>query len=738
MPGIHSPITKPLFLLDGLVKTTGGASKLAKGQFAIVNNEAVEGGAKIISDFAGMPKTTPLKLRVGRFDNSRLRSNTAPYYETSFFTLNDLVSLKANFPKFTKQTFDDLVVGYDGINAETGIVLEEGQTTVFDVIISGQPVEVMTGICEYVVKLHFGREVGESNYDAIKRLVDRLQEFKLPYGNNLTELIDIKIVNSENLGLTGVPHTFSTLKVTDDGSSNALALVQAQYIYNVVKTKREGLVSTYTILHPSAVSLSNYAQVTYDVYAKDCANCLAGYTTYASGVVYHVTIEDDGADLSTTVDDLPGTVSGSIVKLGQDGGVGTYSLVTDDAITDAEKTTFLTASAVKGTATIKEIGDVVAICADQTSTSIAWVDGQTCYASTEAYTIQLKDNDCGATRLTELQSAFPNLTIVEGKATGKATRTATITGSSGNASIVVAGVTYTTAYNTSPTQTATDFVTSHAPAILVATGAVVTSAGEVITIKDDLVSFPEVTAVAGGLTETIGALTLEVTATEGGCQRVYSTTVSTNIVCDECDSMFLQEFNSNAPKGFDFAEWTAVTPTVVDADAKLGVRLTGKPFILTPTEVTRDSIPFYETSTRIEAFGGYIEEENENFQPIYKDIFEVTRLSRAQDRDALGYNFLPWEEVSRSHYLGESRHKDNLFAKGMLGEESVLKFDKQYVTYELTWDDNKNSQSIGGRSGISHTEMIVVEVGYQDAVELWLNKLASRAGLETVNPVQTS
>jgi len=38
MPGIHSPITKPLFLLDGLVKTTGGASKLAKGQFAIVNN----------------------------------------------------------------------------------------------------------------------------------------------------------------------------------------------------------------------------------------------------------------------------------------------------------------------------------------------------------------------------------------------------------------------------------------------------------------------------------------------------------------------------------------------------------------------------------------------------------------------------------------------------------------------------------------------------------------------------
>lgn len=738
MPGIHSPITKPLILLDGLVKTTGGANKLAKGQFAIVNNEAVEGGAKIIYDFAGLPNTTPLKLRVGRFDNSRLRSNTAPYYETSYFTVKDLVSLKANFPKFTKQTFDDLVIGYDGINDSTAIELAEGQTTVFDIIISGQPVEVMTGNCEYVVKLHFGREVGESNYDAIKRLVERVQEFKLPFGNDLTELIDVKLVNSENLALTGVPHTFSSINVTDDGTSNALALVQAQYPYNVVLTNRDGLVSTYTILHPTSVTLSDFESIVHNVYAKDCADCLAGYTEYASGVVYHVTIEDDGADLSTTVDDLPGFVSGSIVKLGQKGGVGTYSLVTDNAVTDAEKTAFLTASAVKGTATIKEIGNVVDICSSSTNTTYTWVAGQTCYASTEAYSIQLKDNSCGETRLAELQEAFPNLTIVEGKATGKATRTVTISGSSGDASVVIAGTTYTTAYNTSPTQTATDFVADHAADILTATGAVVTSSGAVITIKDDLVSFPSVTAVSGGLTETIGALTLEVTATEGGCQRVYSTTVSTNLVCDECDPIFLQNFSSELPQGFDFSEWKLSVEPTVSEDAKLGIRLTGKSFVLKPTDITRDSIPFYETSTRIQAFGGYIEEENENFQPIYKDIFEVTRLDRAQDRDNLGYNFLPWEDVSRSHYLGESRHKDNLFARGMLGEESLLKFDKQYVTYELTWDDTKNSQSIGGRSGISHTEMIIVELGYQDAVELWLNKLAGKAGLETVNPVQTS
>jgi hypothetical protein len=209
--------------------------------------------------------------------------------------------------------------------------------------------------------------------------------------------------------------------------------------------------------------------------------------------------------------------------------------------------------------------------------------------------------------------------------------------------------------------------------------------------------------------------------------------VVTNIVCDECSDIFLDEFKSVAPEGFDFSEWI-LKEGVADEDALMGLKLKGKKFLFMPTEVTRDTVPFYETSTRISVFGGYIEEQNENFQPIYSDIFNIVRLSRAQDRDALGYNYLPWEEVSRSHFLGETRHKDNLFANGILGEESVIKFDKQYVTYELTIDDTKYSQAIGGRSGIGFTHLIFVEFGYHTAIESWLNKLAAKAGVSVVNP----
>lgn len=735
MPGIHSPITKPLFILDGLVKTSGGSKNLAKGQFTIVSNEPTQNGAKIISDFAGISKDAPLKLRVGRFDNSRLRSVTAPYYETSYFTVKDVVSLKANFPKFQKQTFDDLIIGYDGINATTAITLLEGQTTVFDVILSGDPISVNTGKQDYVVKMHFGREVGETNQEAVKRLVANLKDFTLPFGEKLTTLVDVKLVDNSNPALAGIPYTFSTLLVTDDGSSNALAIVQSQYDYNVVRTARDGSVSEYTLLHPTSVSLADYSHIVYSPYIKDCAACLGGYTDVAGGVVYNVALEDDGTDQSGLVDGLPGYVATTVAKIGTSEGFGVYSIVLDNALTDAEIASFIATNAISATAEIKLIGSIAEVCNKSTTTTATWVSGTTCYATTEQYSIQLKDNDCGTTRLAELQVAYPNLVIEEGAPTGNAVQTINLTGTSGTANIAVNGVDYLATFATDLATTEGNFVTAHAAAILAATGTVVTYAGGLITFTDAAEGFPAITVTNAttDLVGTVSALDFVTAASVGGCQRVYSTTVTTNVVCDECSDIFLQDFESAAPQGYDFSEWKLIEE-VANANALLGVRLTGKKFLIMPTEVTRDEVPFYETSTRIQAFGGYIEEQNINFQPIYSDIFNIVRLSRAQDRDALGYNYLGWEEVSRSHFLGETRHKDNLFANGILGEESVIKFDKQYVTYELTIDDTKYSQAIGGRSGIGHTHLIFVEFGYHTAVESWLNKLAAKAGVSVVNP----
>ena len=131
MPGTHSPISRHLFTLDGSVLTTGGAKNLAKGQFTIVNNKkAGANGAVVITNFAGEPDSTVYEMRLGKshLPETRTAYNSKPY-SSNLFTIKDVVEVKANFPKVTEQKFDELIVGYDGINADTAITLEEGYSS---------------------------------------------------------------------------------------------------------------------------------------------------------------------------------------------------------------------------------------------------------------------------------------------------------------------------------------------------------------------------------------------------------------------------------------------------------------------------------------------------------------------------------------------------------------------------------------------------------------------------------
>jgi len=740
MPGLHSPIDKPLFIYDGLVKTSGASGNLAKGQFAIVTDKAVVGGLKVVSDFAGLPKDAPIKFMVGRHKlPTNLRSPYAQNYATSWFTSKDVVSIKANFPKFTKRTFDEILIGYDGINDDTAITLDDGQSTVLDVNLYGKPIEVFSRgeYCDYAVKIHFGKMEGETDQEVVNRAAESLKNFTLPGGKPLTDLVDVKVVDSTRLDLDGVPYVFSTLTIADSGDSNALAIVQAQYSYEVVRTDRKENVgqSIYTILHPVSVSLADYSHALVDASIKDCAACLAGYTDIVGGVVYHVNLEDDGTSQTALVDDLPGYVATTVAKVGQKDGVGTYSIVLDNALTDAEIATFIATNAISATAELKLIGSIAEVCTKTTTTTQAWVDGTTCYASIEEYTIQLKDTECGTSRLTELQAAYPSLVIEEGVATGDASRTVTLTGTSGTANIKVGTTNYLATFATDLTTTAANFVTTHAAAILAAKGLVVTAALGVLTFVGVAEGFPAITITNAttNLAGTLGTLDYVTTASTGGCQRVYSTTVVTDVVCDECSKIFVDEFTSVAPDSFDFTEWDKVEPLPSET-AKMGIKLKGKAFDFFPDEASRDEMPFYETSTRIGAVGGYIETDYLNFAPVFGDIFAVKRLSRAQDRDSLGYNFLAWEEVSRAHYLGETRMEDNQFAKAQFGEESVLRFKSQYVTYEVVFDDRKYSQGAGGRSQIGHAITVIAEFGYHTAIESLLNKLAAKAGVDIVNP----
>jgi hypothetical protein len=740
MPGIHSSMSRHLFTLNGNVSTSGGAKNLAKGQFTIVKSaSATANGAEIVSNFAGLPKNTVFELRLGKhkIPNTRTAQNSQSY-KSETFKISDVAGVKGNYPKNTKQTFDDILIGYDGVNDNTAIELAEGQTTVLDVTLSGEHVGFITGNCEHSVKLHFGREVGETNQEAVNRLVERLKEQTFPQGLPITETVDIKPIDSSKGALQGTSWVFSELVLSDEGDSNAIAEVQAQYpTYKVVRSAREDGKSTYTILHPSGASLSAFSQ-TVPKYLKDCEDCAAGYSEISQdGIVYSVTLEDDGTDQTALVDDLPGFVATSVNKKGNNGGVGTYTVVVDDELTSAEISAYVAIAGIKSTATIEKLGTVKEVCYDNTVVSTSWATGKSCTANADTYTIQLKDDDCDGSILTQLQQAYPNLVIEEGKATGDATQTVTITGTSGTANVTIAGVDYLATFNTDLDTTASDFVTSHATAILTATGVTVTSGTASIVLDAPANDFPSDVAVAnvsGDLAGTAAAIDYEVNATTGGCQRVYSTQVVTDVVCSECDPIFLDNFTSKAPESFNFSEWELVE-LASDENAKMGVRITGKPFIMVPTEATRDQIPFYETSTRVEASGGYIQETSNSFEPNFSNIFNIKRLSRAQDRDNLGGYLMDIEDASRYYFDGEVRHVDNLFAKAVLGEESVLDFQKQYVSYEVEILDNKRSQGVGRSSDFGTSYLIWAPFGEHEALEDYVNSLAVASGN---TPVQIS
>lgn len=525
--GLHKPFDRDFFLVNGNVLTTGGSKNLAKGQFAVVDvKSATANGAKVVSSYASANRDSIFEFRVGvsKKSNTRTAQNSKP--DSSLpFKLSDIREVYVSAPDVTKQTFDDILVGYDGINADTAITFVDGDSTVLDVILKGKAIGLIGEQNEYKFKIHFGKVNGQTNQEVVEAAVKRLQEELLPTGIPLTDFVDIKVIDSSRAALPAASYTVSTISVVDAGDSNAHALVAAKYnAYEVVLTARVGQTSTYSILHPVAVTLDAYE-------------------------------------------------------------------------------------------------------------TQAWVAGESLYTSTDTYNIQLADGEAGASRLAELQAAYPDLTITK-------------------------------------------------------------------------------------------------TATVGGCQGVYTTTVVTGVVGAECSNIFVQDFTSEAPEDFDFVSWTKA-PVVPNAGALMGIRITGKPIVVDPEEQFKDEVPFMETSARIVVAGGYTEEFNLS-TPQYNDDFTITVLGWAKDRDHLGANLRAKEEESRVYFSGDIRIRGNNFAKALLGQESVLENRKQYVDYAIVVGDNGYAQGFGSSMNTSITYHFHIELGKTAAFQTEFNKLAVKAGFTAV------
>lgn len=744
---VHASISKPQVVTN--VLTSGYAGNLTKGQLAFVKDKARKGlGAEVVADFAGMSKKERIGIRIGEMTTpANLRIKEVANKGTGFFPMESILEISAHIPTQTELKVDHLEVGYDGINTGTGLFIPEGKSATVDLTVCGDVAHFFFGQYEYTITKEVYRAEGQTMQEVIRNLVQEFQEERVPTASGwasvtdqLSQFLEIGVIDSSNAALAGTDWTFSTVVIPDAGESNDLAEVQAQYpLYKVAAVDRKDGKTTYRILHPASVTLADVSITNVDSLNKGCADCLAGYDLVEGGVVYHVSLEDDGTDLSTTVDNLPGYVAGTVAKLGNDNGVGAYSIVLDDELTQAEIDTFLATNATTSTATIHKVGLLEDICFDSVETTYTWADEKTCKVSAKQFSIVLPDTECGTSRLAELQAAYPDLTIEEGAPTGNSTRAITLTGTSGTANININGVNYLATFDTDLATTAANFVTAHGAAITAATGGTVTSNLAVITYTDATVGFPTITIAnaTGNLAGTLGTIDYVTTAAAGGCKRTYSTFVVTDLVCEECADIYLQPFMANAPENFEGNAWKEFV-AAFDEDAEMGIFVKGKPFFIYPEQYEEDFVPYIETSLKVKSmtFGAkgslLLNYDGDIYDPE-TEFAESRRIQYAQDVHNDADALFGAERMGNAHFTNKDVFKKNLFARRNLSQERLLKYHKRYVQYAVKYKDNGLSQMGASRSDITHEFRMIVEYGKHTDLQDVLNSLAAKLGLETVN-----
>lgn len=722
--------------VDGLTKTSGGGANLANGQVAFVNlsKGATKQGAVIEGDFDNISKRDKLQLRMGKPQVGVSRSlNDKPYTSPYSFTLDEIVGVRVDAPKMQGQKVDDFILGYDG-TAGTEIDLDNGDNFAIQLALSGNALGRLgykgqnTIVQVQVEAPNEGTKAttavpnaGEWTVEEIvENAVEEFKRYKLLGDVPLTDLVDIIAVNDTNVA--SVPNTqFYNLALEVDGTFADLGRVQAQYpTLEVVQSDINADFVTYTVI---AESLPAAYVTTGNSILKGCADCPAGYTELNDGFVYQV-VMDGPTDQTATVQAIPGAEALSAVLNATNDGQTFYSVVTDDALTQAEIDAYLTANLGSSIELIAE--DVVDFCQNTATTSTVWVAGANCEAKTETYTIRLADDECGSDKLTELQAAYEDLTV--SIAYSALSTAITLTGTSGTANVSVEGVDYLATFNADLTTTASDFVTAHAAAILAASGWVVTANAGVLTftITSETAIAPTITNATGDLS---GTIVTTPTIIAGLCQTTYKTTVTTNVVCDECSDEFRDLFTSEAPADFEYNSWKK-EEKVYNGIAKMGIRFRGKQTILSASEDILDDIsPIYD-SVRLAIVAGYPIDINENWNfGVEEGRVNVKLLSRFEPAQNLGMHLRCFEEAGMVWFDGHMKHTGNNYAKYVFGDETRFDGTRQYVDFVITTQTKRLQGGVTQQVNEKIDNHIWVPVGRHTQVEDLLNSIATAASL---------
>jgi hypothetical protein len=196
------------------------------------------------------------------------------------------------------------------------------------------------------------------------------------------------------------------LAICDNGDDVSLGLVQSQYPgVTVTRDSRSDSTSVYKMVLDNDESAPADFSNAGIVLISDCATCptAQGYTAVPAGFAYKVTRPDAGDATALTNVKSSYSITGTEVgiRLTYQFGTSTYVLVSETELT------------VSGTDGIEFLGATRNSCVLTSATTTEWSEGDVLNKFNRTFSITLKDNICGVSRLAELQAAYPDLTISE-------------------------------------------------------------------------------------------------------------------------------------------------------------------------------------------------------------------------------------------------------------------------------------------------------------------------------------
>lgn len=743
MSRIHTTEQRMFVTLDGLAMTSGRSNNLVKGQFGIQDKgEAPNAQGNVITtNLPNFPKNRKFSLRLGMAETTPNRSQSNKAYSSMPFKLSDVEDISVSAPKNRGIKTDKLIIGYDGINDNTAISLENGDNEIININLSGKAISMLgnshKGITVdlFLEAPNFGTKGTDwTDQEVILDAVKRFKNMTLQGNVPITEYIKIRPVDSTSPESLSAPteYTVYELTVEDDGTLADLAAVQAQYPGLDVKQKdyRAGKsVYAFTQL-TSADAPSDFTQTVTKTFIKDCNDCPAGTTAQDDKFIYQFNLTN-ASNKEAIIAELESVFSNHVDGTAQEVADGVFLIALDAEITGTQETAFGDSTVVDGTFTLNDNPDIK-LCEGSTSTTTSWVTGGTLNAVAQTYKLQLPDSDCGENILAEVQENYPDLTITvdQGEGYGVSTEV-TLTGSSGTADISFGSSDFTATFDTNLTTTASNFVTAHSSA-LSALGITVTSDAAVLTFADKAQNGePTVTEGTGNLAGTVAEGTAIAGNVSNACQTVYETDVLTQPVSEECDPIFRDLFISEAPDDFKQTSWV-LGENAFTADAKMGILIEGKENILAGGEYFRDEMPEIYSSTRLSVAGGQPTMISESFKTGRSGRMAVKLLEIATEPEQYGFQFYQLEDESRMYFEGRDRLANN-YGRWVLGQETLLKPLAQYVVYTIKVKNNIYSGTFSGTSEQMLTYTVLAEVGKHEDVEGVVNALAQASGLPQVH-----